>query len=159
MRTCELIALRASDVIIRGPGVAKTTILLHQVKNNREHVVELPPNSPGELALAWLLKFSNSGLLFQENYASVNRMLKTFEAEHHLSLNLTPHSLRAGGATALKLAGKSVVFIMEQGRWASLDTVRGYLDVLFLRMPPVRRQIQNFVELRLRDVPMFLKAF
>lgn len=40
---------------------------------------------------------------------------------------LTPHSLRATFATLATERGRSVISIANQGRWRSLDTLRGYV--------------------------------
>ena len=37
------------------------------------------------------------------------------------------HSFRVGGAQALALAGRSVVYIMARGRWKSSDSVSRYV--------------------------------
>ena len=133
---------------------------LHKTKNNRELVVELPENGLAERALVCLLKYAQPGhSLFGETYRIVYMFLKEFEQELGLALRLTPHSLRAGGATALRLAGKSVPEITERGRWASIEACRSYIDILFLRLPSIRRQISHTARVRETEVKIFVPKY
>ena len=51
-----------------------------------------------------------------------------------LTVHLTPHSLRAGGATRMKTQGDHVTVIQEYGPWEHIKTARNYIDTVFTRL-------------------------
>ena len=67
---------------------------------------------------------------YQEVYVAVRDFCMYFA----LHLHLTPHSLRAGGATKNRIDGLSIVDIQENGRWEHQKTAKRYIDVVFTRM-------------------------
>lgn len=138
LRTAELIRVRVLDIIFRGGHVARTTIRLGLTKNNREQVVQLEPNSLAERALRFLLGTSPdkyTPVFGFRDYRDLYKLIIDFKKHFRLTLPLTPHSLRAGGATHLKLRGFIVAVIAEIGRWEDLRTAKGYIDIVFNILP------------------------
>ena len=139
MRSIELLKVRAIDVILRNnTTVRQTSIRLGTTKNNREQVVFLPPNSLAERALFRLLRATHSryGPLFEiGSYRELYDMIIKFKERFAILIHLTPHSLRAGGATNMRAAGHTFMQILEQGRWECIKSCKQYIDVIFNLMP------------------------
>ena len=154
LRTCEALKIRAVDVIFRGNGVFRTIIRLGKSKNGREQYVELEPDSLGERMLRFLVRHSpdRQAPLFEfRSYARVYAAIKEFCRQYRITLELTPHSFRAGGATARRLAGQDMPRIQADGRWESLSTCRGYVDVVFSMMPETLDQDRRVAALTIGD--------
>ena len=49
-------------------------------------------------------------------------------------MSFTPHGLRAGGATDMKLRGELIPAIQEMGRWEFPKTCKRYVDVVQTRL-------------------------
>ena len=58
-----------------------------------------------------------------------------FKVRYGLTIEFTPHSLRAGSATNDKLEGLTLADIQFRGRWESLATARGYIDIVYAILP------------------------
>ena len=148
LRTAELVKIRRSDIIWRSQYVVRTTIRLGETKNNREQVAVLEPNSIAERALKFLFKSGTChpfGPIFDiPNYQTFYKLMIDFKNHYRINLHFTPHSLRAGGATNLKLRGYTHSEICDAGRWSSLATSKSYVDVIFNSLPETI-QIQNRV--------------
>ena len=67
-------------------------------------------------------------------------MFDDFVKFFNILLHLTPHSMRAGGATKRKLDNVPVPVIQEEGRWEHVKTAKLYIDIVFARMPEVLAQ-------------------
>ena len=65
------------------------------------------------------------------SYARVHKLCCQFKARFGLTIDFTPHSLRAGSATDDKLCGMSLGEIQFRGRWESIATAKGYVDVVY----------------------------
>ena len=68
-------------------------------------------------------------------YSELYQLFKQFRLEKHIGINITPHSLRAGGATYLRQLGHLLPAIADAGRWEDLKTAKGYIDLLFTVLP------------------------
>ena len=74
--------------------------------------------------------------LFQlGSYAVLHKYVCKFKVARNLAIDITPHSLRAGGATQQKLEGDLIDVIQFDGRWESQATCKGYVDVVFAILP------------------------
>ena len=71
-----------------------------------------------------------AGPLFPFTLAQYNRLLKKISKRLGISVNYTPHSLRAGFASEGRILGKSFVELREEGRWVSDSSLRIYVDVV-----------------------------
>ena len=70
-----------------------------------------------------------------KSYALLLKTVREFNEQFSLQIRLTPHSLRAGGATYLKLMGHPLSNIMDIGRWSDVSTARSYVDLVFALQP------------------------
>ena len=77
----------------------------------------------------------NAPLFSFQNYARVHKYCCKFKVHYGLNVDFTPHSLRAGSATNDKLKGVSMADIQYRGRWESMATARGYVDVVYAILP------------------------
>ncbi len=84
----------------------------------------LPPAPPDAPALRW-----RSGAPLTD--ADVNRICKTAATAAGISDDavalISSHSLRVGGATAAHAAGISDEWILREGRWESISSLRTYI--------------------------------
>ena len=138
LRTCEALKVRASDVIFSSSSVRNTTIRLGKTKNGREQAAVLDNDCLGEKMLRVLVRCSrnrNAPLFQFGNYARVHKYCCKFKVRYGLAIEFTPHSLRAGSATNDKLEGWSMADIQFRGRWESMATARGYIDVVYAILP------------------------
>ena len=71
------------------------------------------------------------------DYRSVYELILAFKEYFAIPLHITPHSLRAGGATYFKMQGMRVAEIQELGRWETEKSAKQYIDVLFNVLPEV----------------------
>ena len=148
LRPSEILRVRAIDVILRTAFIRVTTIRLqYRTKNGRQRTAELDPNCVGELALKFLLMNFTHGpyspLFGFDNYQHLYKIIDHFRRHFHLSLLLTPHGLRSGGATHLKLQGLPMEQIMFRGGWSDFQTARGYIDLIFNLLPEVLQAEQS----------------
>ena len=139
LRTKELLAIRRTDIIWRGGHVVRTHIRLGYTKNNREQVASLEPNSLAERALRYLYDWPDCqpfAPMFEIlSYEKLYKWIIQFKLHFRIVLHLTPHSLRAGGATNLRLRGFAHAEIADIGRWEHVGTAKSYVDVVFNLLP------------------------
>ena len=144
LRANELVKVKAVDVVLRGVGACKmTTIRLLNTKSGREQSVQFAANSVPELMLICLLRMPTTTryqpLFGFRSYSELYKLFTNFRLHFRITLHITPHSLRAGGATHLKVQGWSLVMIMEIGRWESMAIARSYVDFVFTILPECTR--------------------
>ena len=138
LRTCEALKIRACDVIFASSSVKNTTIRLGKTKNGREQAAVLDNGCLGEKMLRILVRCSrdrNAPLFNFQSYARVHKYCCKFKVHYNLAIEFTPHSLRAGSATNDKLKGLSLADIQYRGRWESMATAKGYIDVVYAILP------------------------
>ena len=144
LRANELVKVKAVDVILRGVGAClMTTIRLLNTKSGREQSVQFAANSVPELMLKFLLGRPTTTryqpLFGFRSYSDLYKLFTDFRLHFRITLHITPHSLRAGGATHLKVQGWQLVVIMEIGRWESMSVARSYVDLVFTILPDCAR--------------------
>ena len=138
LRTCEALKVRACDIIFASSTVKSTTIRLGKTKNGREQAAVLDVDCLGEKMLRILVRCSRNRqepLFHFQNYARVHKYCCKFKLHYQLAIEFTPHSLRAGSATNDKLEGWSLADIQFRGRWESMATARGYVDIVYAILP------------------------
>ena len=138
LRTCEALKVRAVDIIFSSDSVKNTTIRLGKTKNGREQAAVLDVGCLGERMLRILVRCSRNRqepLFHFGSYARVHKYCCKFRVHYGLGIEFTPHSLRAGSATNDKLEGVSMADIQWRGRWESMSTARGYVDVVYAILP------------------------
>ena len=143
LRTCEALRVRAVDVIFRNHRIRNTTIRLGRTKNGREQAAVLDPDCLAERMLRILVRSSRDRqqpLFNFGSYARVHKLCCMFKARFGLTIEFTPHSLRAGSATDDKLCGLSLGDIQFRGRWESIATAKGYIDVVYAILPETLEQ-------------------
>ena len=143
LRTCEAIKVRGSDVIFRNQRIKNTTIRLGRTKNGREQAAVLDPDCLAEKMLRVLVRHSrdrHAPLFNFGSYARVHKLCCQFKIRFGLTIDFTPHSLRAGSATDDKLCGLTFGEIQFRGRWESVATAKGYVDVVYAILPETLEQ-------------------
>ena len=70
-----------------------------------------------------------------QSYQKLYKWIIESKLHFRITLPLTPHSLRAGGATNLRLRGFSHNEIADIGRWEHVGTAKSYVDVVFNLLP------------------------
>ena len=143
LRTCEALKVKASDIIFRNHRIKNTTIRLGRTKNGREQAAVLDPDCLAEKMLRVLVRHSRdrAAPLFNfGSYARVHKLCCQFKARFGLTIDFTPHSLRAGSATDDKLCGMTLGEIQYRGRWESVATAKGYVDVVYAILPETLEQ-------------------
>ena len=146
LRAQEISKIRKIDVMIRGGDIKLTTIRLGQTKNGREQVVQFAPNCLAELMLVKLCKHTTNPyapLFGFRKYTDVYRVVLAFNDRFQLNLRFRPHSLRAGGATYYRAQGWQIADIQDLGRWANLNTAKGYIDLVFTLLPECKHAEQQ----------------
>ena len=142
LRSAEILRVRACDVMLRGGATALTTIRLLSTKSGREQLVQFAANSVPELMLVFLLQQPGTSryqpLFGFRKYSELYKLFLNFRVHFRLIIHLTPHSLRAGGATHLRLQGWQLAIITEIGRWETMAVARTYIDVVFTLLPECR---------------------
>ena len=58
-----------------------------------------------------------------------------FNAAFNVNVHITPHSLRAGGATYYRMQNMSIDEICIIGRWSNVSTTKSYVDVVYALLP------------------------
>ena len=58
-----------------------------------------------------------------------------FNAAFNVNVHVTPHSLRAGGATYYRMQNMSIDEISIIGRWSNVSTTKSYVDVVYALLP------------------------
>ena len=147
LRTCEALRVEASDIIFSSEYVKQTTIRLGKTKNGREQASILERGSLAERmprVLVRCCRGRSAPFFCFGSYALLHKSVCKFRLHYGLTIELTPHSLRAGGATDDKLCGKSLTEIQDSGRWESLSTCKTYIDIVYAVLPETIHQ-ENLV--------------
>ena len=100
LRTCEVLRVRACDIIFSSDYVQQTTIRLGKTKNGREQACVLEKGSLAERMLRVLVRCCrdrNAPLFCFGSYARLHKYMCKFRLHYGLTIELTPHSLREGG--------------------------------------------------------------
>ena len=136
LRSAELLRLRAGDVVLpewvladRPQCVLVLGDRARGTKVRRQQTAEIK-ESYVIAALRYLVSITESTtLLFPFSYQQFNAALIQTAADAGIGhLGFTAHSARAGAATQAKMDGRPFEDIREDGRWASAQSLRIYLD-------------------------------
>jgi len=106
---------------------------LRGTKAGRPQIVRARPHDRAAIYLLWLFARStppDSRLTDLKSTAQLQSLLDKRLKEAHISQRFTPHSPRAGWATARHAQGQSFPDLREDGRWRSDASLRIYLDVV-----------------------------
>ena len=133
LRISEALGLRVSDVKVPSKGGGSSSVggvyMAHAKTGRDQSAVFVDPVLVSFLE-EHLVGLGTSDRLFPFSYSDVRQRLKSALALlglSHLPL-VTPHSFRHGGATHAYILGTRMEDIMVQGRWASLQTARRYVQ-------------------------------
>ena len=134
-RVSELLAIRACDVALPSDARLGSSVLhgagirLPRTKTGSNQFVR--PRKPVVLyLLAKVLAASQpTSRLFPFSAGYFRAFFRSVCHQLHLDPAYTLHSLRHGGATHDSLCGEPPEFIMVQGRWASVKSLRRYLQL------------------------------
>ena len=101
-----------------------STIRLGKTKNNREECVQFGKNLLAERALRFALQLNGHLLgkpLFGfKKYSEIYSIVRDFNTHFGVNVHITPHSLRAGGATFYKMQNMSLEEIALIGSYLAL---------------------------------------
>ena len=132
LRTGELLALKAKDVVLSHQG---GVIFLASTKGAKRSLipferVEITEKATVQ-ALRALLKGKQPGdLLWTQSRPTFMSLWHGLVDALHLSgCNFFPYSLRRGGATSAYRAGSTLDQLVTKGRWQHVATARLYLDM------------------------------
>ena len=70
-----------------------------------------------------------------KKYSELYKLVAEFNAAFSVNVHITPHSLRAGGATYYKMQNMSLEEIGLIGRWSNISTAKSYIDVVYAILP------------------------
>lgn len=135
LRVGELTALKKEDVSdvgdLRVSQEMKTmAIRLAKTKTGPNQFVTVVDATVRRLVKSLVQMTHKGGYLFHFTSDHYRRVFKKTCALLSLSPEYVPHSLRHGGATWLSVVGNTrVEDIMLRGRWASLKSVKRYIQV------------------------------
>ena len=139
LRANEVIKVVGMDVIKRSAHCKATTIRLGKTKNNREESIQFGENSVAERALLFALAKNGHvpgrKLFGFRKYSELYKLVAEFNAAFRVNVHITPHSLRAGGATYYRMQNLTIDEISEIGRWSNVSTTRSYIDVVYALLP------------------------
>ena len=139
LRANEIINVVGMDVIKRSAYCKATTIRLGKTKNNREESVQFGENSVAERALLFALAknghIPGRKLFGFRKYSELYKLVQEFNAAFNVNVHITPHSLRAGGATYYRMQNWSIDEISITGRWSNTSTTKSYIDTVFALLP------------------------
>ena len=137
LRSAELIKIRGGDVILRNRFARTSTIRLGKTKLSREERVQFGGNAVAERAFRFALQLAGylpaKPSFGFKKYGEMCTVARDFNAHFGVSVHLTPHSLRAGGATFYKMHNMSLGEISLTGRWSGMGTAKSYIDVVHRR--------------------------
>ena len=101
-----------------------------------------------EAARALVQRASSSGWLCNFSYETYRRrMNKACKALGWEDLGFTPHSVRAGGATQKLMDGLPFATIQQDGRWASAQSCKIYLDAVYALAASTTARAKPFLPL------------
>ena len=139
LRANEIINVVGMDVIKRSAYCKATTIRLGKTKNNREESIQFGENSIAERALLFALAknghIPGKKLFGFRKYSELYKLVAEFNAAFQVNVHITPHSLRAGGATYYRMQNWSMDEISVTGRWSNVATTKSYVDVVYALLP------------------------
>ena len=139
LRANEIINVVGMDVIKRSAYCKATTIRLGKTKNNREESVQFGENSVAERALLYALQknghIPGKKLFGFRKYSELYKLDAEFNAAFKVNVHVTPHSLRAGGATYYRMQNLSIDDISIIGRWSNVSTTKSYIDIVYALLP------------------------
>ena len=139
LRSAEILRITGQDVILRSQHNQTSTIRLGKTKNNREESVQFGKNSIAERALIFALQLNGhvigKKLFGFKNYQQIYNIVKEFNYHFNVNIHITPHSLRAGGATHYRMQNVPMGEICLIGRWSDESTAKKYIDPVYAILP------------------------
>ena len=139
LRSSEILRITGQDVILRTRYNKVSTIRLGKTKNNREECVQFVANSLAERALIFAIQLNGhvvgKKLFGFKNYAEIYKIVNEFNHHFNVNIHITPHSLRAGGATHYRMQNMPMNEICIIGRWSDESTAKKYIDPVFAILP------------------------
>lgn len=130
LRVSEVVAVERKHLRFVDGGVE---LLIPKSKTDQEGVgfvaaiAEIGgPFCPVQALRKFLPSAPGEGPIFQVSANGFYRQLKRKAAKLGLGERITPHSFRAGFATAALSAGRDISEVAKAGRWVKLDTVSVY---------------------------------
>ena len=70
-----------------------------------------------------------------KNYQEIYKIVNEFNYHFNVNIHITPHSLRAGGATHYRMQNVPMNEICIIGRWSDESTAKKYIDPVFAILP------------------------
>ena len=160
LRANEIINVVGMDVIKRSAYCKATTIRLGKTKNNREESVQFGENSVAERALLYALQknghIPGKKLFGFRKYSELYKLVAEFNAAFKVNVHVTPHSLRAGGATHYRMQNMSIEDISMIGRWSNMSTTKSYIDIVYALLPETIEAEKQVVPRELTALEPFL---
>ena len=139
LRSSEILRVTGQDVILRNRYNQTSTIRLGKTKNNREESVQFGKNSIAERALIFALQLNGhvigKKLFGFRKYSEIYNIVKEFNLHFNVNIHITPHSLRAGGATHYRMQNMTMSEICIIGRWSDESTAKKYIDPVYAILP------------------------
>ena len=139
LRSAELFRITGQDVILRSQHNQTSTIRLGKTKNNREECVQFGKNSIAERALRFALQLNGhvigKKLFGFKRYSEIYNVVRDFNHHFNVNIHITPHSLRAGGATHCRMQNMTMGEISLIGRWSDESTAKKYIDPVYAILP------------------------
>ena len=137
LRPNEMLALRACDVLLpeeqanatRGIAVVSLGTLVKTKAKRQQYALVTDPSC---IALLRYLKgiSGSEARLFPVSYSTYRKVLRdVVRLDLKLSIDVTPHSPRAGFATEAIADGIPFAEVREAGRWKAESSLRGYVDI------------------------------
>ena len=68
-------------------------------------------------------------------YSELYKLVADFNTAFNVNVHITPHSLRAGGATYYRMQNWSIDEISITGRWSNTSTTKSYIDTVYALLP------------------------
>ena len=139
LRSSELIRVTGQDVILRNEYNQTSTIRLGKTKNNQEECVQFGKNSMAARALRYALQINGhiigKRLFGFKKYSEIYKVVNEFNFHFGVNVHITPHSLRAGGATYYKMQNMTLEEITLVGRWGDYSTAKSSIDPVYAILP------------------------
>ena len=139
LRSSDILRITGQDVILRNRYNQTSTIRLGKTKNNREESVQFGKNSIAERALIYALQLNGhiigKKLFGFRKYSEIYNIVKEFNLHFNVNIHITPHSLRAGGATHYRMQNMTMSEICLIGRGSDESTAKKYIDPVYAILP------------------------
>ena len=84
-----------------------------------------------------------------KKYSEIYSIVRDFNTHFGVNVHITPHSLRAGGATFYKMQNMSLEEIALIGRWSDFGTAKSYIDTVYAILPEM---IESEKKVKPRDL-------